>query len=74
MQMADNCQLDLRQPGANHLLAPKEGEGRRIMAKEQDTLVRSQCAEYLANLSQMLLAQPLPFVPFGGKGISFEHR
>src|ERR1017187_2693429 len=74
MQVADNGLLDLRQAGADGLLAPEEGQGGRVMAKDQDALAGRQRGEGAANLRQMLGAQPLPLGPLSGQHLGFEHR
>ena len=66
--------LDLRQLGADALLAPEEGQGGRVVAEEQDALAGLQGVEGAANLGQVFGAQAFPFGPFGGQHVGLEDR
>ena len=74
VQVADGGLLDLRELGADALLAPEEGQGGGVVAEEQDALAGLQGVEGAANVGEVLGAEAFPFGPLGGQHVGLEDR
>ena len=74
MQVPDDRLLDLRQPGTDQLVFPEKRQGRRIVAKKQDTLLRFQIRKRLVNFRQMCRPQFFPPGSFVRQRITLVNR
>ena len=71
--MADDGLLHLREFGSNDFIAPKEWQGGRVVAEQEDALFGAQRDKCGTDFGEVLVAELFPFRLFSVQHVRAEH-